>query len=178
MLRPTVLVSSHLGPKTRLLLLTNSSGFSAKIKGLPFTTAAGTRQHSHSRARVPPDYILLSEIRHSSNPKRQVPVCASSMSKVAQLYPQVSPHYTRSLKNRYNKICSSVPRDLDLRNTTLAMPSKNWKLQTRLLVREGAPHQQTRNCLEIINGKRKIGRGSQMGAWHQDRLADWPSVVI
>jgi hypothetical protein len=24
----------------------------------------------------------------------------------------------------------------------------------------------------------KIGRGSQMDAWHQDRLADWLSVVI
>jgi hypothetical protein len=53
------------------------------------------------------------------------------------------------------------------------------KLQTRLLVREGAPHQQTRNCLKINKERRKkIGRGSQMGAWHQDRLAYWPSVEI
>jgi hypothetical protein len=27
-------------------------------------------------------------------------------------------------------------------------------------------------------GERKIGRGSQIGAWHQDRLADWLSVVM
>jgi hypothetical protein len=27
-------------------------------------------------------------------------------------------------------------------------------------------------------GERKIGRGSQMGAWHQDGLADWLSVVM
>jgi hypothetical protein len=39
------------------------------------------------------------------------------------------------------------------------------KLQTRLLVKEGAPYQQTRNCLKIIKEKRrKIGWGSQMGA--------------
>jgi hypothetical protein len=39
------------------------------------------------------------------------------------------------------------------------------KLQTRLLVREGAPHQQTRNSLKIIKEIRgKIGRRSQMGA--------------
>jgi hypothetical protein len=46
-------------------------------------------------------------------------------------------------------------------------------LQTRLLVWEGAPHQQTRNCLKIIKREgEKIGRGWQMGVWHQDRLAD------
>jgi hypothetical protein len=35
------------------------------------------------------------------------------------------------------------------------MPGKNWKLQTRLLVREGSPHQQTRNCLKIIEREGK-----------------------
>jgi hypothetical protein len=84
-----------------------------------------------------------------------------------------------SLKNKDNKLCSWVPWDSDLRKPALAMPSINWKVQTRLLVREGAPHQQTRTCLKIIKGRReKIGRGSQMGAWHQDRLADWLSVII
>jgi hypothetical protein len=58
-------------------------------------------------------------------------------------------------------------RDSDLRKTSLAMPGKNWKLQTRLIVREGAPRQQTRNCLQIIKERKgKIGRGSRMGAWH------------
>jgi hypothetical protein len=34
------------------------------------------------------------------------------------------------------------------------------KLQTQLLIRAGAPHQQTRNCLKIIREiKEKIGRG-------------------
>jgi hypothetical protein len=50
------------------------------------------------------------------------------------------------------------------------MPSNDWKLQTQPLVREGAPHQQTRNFQNLIKErKRKIGRGSKMGAWHQDR---------
>jgi hypothetical protein len=48
---------------------------------------------------------------------------------------------------------------------------KNWKVQTRLLVRESAPPQQTRNCLKIIKERMgKIGRVSQMGAWHQSGL--------
>jgi hypothetical protein len=45
------------------------------------------------------------------------------------------------------------------------MPGKNWKLQTRLLVREGAPHQQTRNCLKLNREGEKLCRGSQMDAW-------------
>jgi hypothetical protein len=84
----------------------------------------------------------------------------------------------RSLKNRDSKLCSWVPWDSDLRKAALSMPGKNWKLQTRLLVREGAPHQQTRNCLKIKRQGEKICRGSQMGAWHQDGLADWLSVVM
>jgi hypothetical protein len=46
----------------------------------------------------------------------------------------------------------------------LAMASKNRKLQIRLLVREGAPHQQICNRLKIIKERRKTGRGFQMGA--------------
>jgi IS30 family transposase len=59
------------------------------------------------------------------------------------------------------------------------MPGKNWKVQTRLLVREGAP-QPTRNRKKkkIKERMGKIGRRSQVGAWHQDGLADWLSVVI
>jgi hypothetical protein len=84
-----------------------------------------------------------------------------------------------SLKNRDNKLCSWILWDSDLRKAALAMPGQNWKVQTRLLVREGAPHQQTRNCLNIIKERMgKIGRWSQMGTWHQDGLADWLSVVI
>jgi hypothetical protein len=68
-------------------------------------------------------------------------------------------------KNRDNKLCSVVPWDSDLRKAAVAMPGKNWKVQTQLLVKEGAPQQQTRICIQIIKERMgKIGRGSQMGA--------------
>jgi hypothetical protein len=58
--------------------------------GLSFTIAAGARQHSHSRVRVPRAYDknLLSQIRDSPNLEGQVPVCISPRNRVAQLYPQ------------------------------------------------------------------------------------------
>jgi hypothetical protein len=58
--------------------------------GLLFTIAAGPRQHSHSRVRVPQDYdhILLSQIQDSPNLEGQVPIL-SLRNRVAQLYPQV-----------------------------------------------------------------------------------------
>jgi hypothetical protein len=43
------------------------------------------------------------------------------------------------------------------------------KLQTRPLVREGIPYQETHNRQTEDN---KSGHGLQMGARHQDRLAD------
>jgi hypothetical protein len=49
----------------------------------------------------------------------------------------------------------------DTRNSALARPNSNSKLQTRSLVREGSPYQRTRNCLKI---RKKFGRVSQMGA--------------
>jgi hypothetical protein len=59
------------------------------------------------------------------------------------------------LKNRGNKLCSRVQWDSDLRKDALAMPGKNWKVQTRPLVREGAPRQETRNCKKNLRmGKR------------------------
>jgi hypothetical protein len=51
---------------------------------------------------------------------------------------------------RDRKIWSRVPRDSDPRMTVLAKSSSNCKRQTRPLVRDSAPHQQTRNCLTII----------------------------
>jgi hypothetical protein len=45
-----------------------------------------------------------------------------------------------------SKIWSRVPKDSDPRTTVLARASSNCKRQTRPLVREGAPNQQTRNC--------------------------------
>jgi hypothetical protein len=67
-----------------------------------------------------------------------------------------------------NKIWSRVPRDSDPRMTALARARRNYKPQTRPFVRESAPHQQTTNCLRVIqiwslapNGffiKRQTGR--------------------
>jgi hypothetical protein len=78
----------------------------------------------------------------------------------------------------YSKIWSWVLWDSDPRVTALARPRSNCtsKLQIHPLVREDAPHQATRNC-QYRKKKGKIGRGSQVGAWQQDRLADWLSVV-
>jgi hypothetical protein len=45
--------------------------------------------------------------------------------------------------------------DSDPRTATLVMANKNCKLQTRPLVREGAPHQQTRRYLKMIKKKTK-----------------------
>jgi hypothetical protein len=61
-----------------------------------------------------------------------------------------------SLKNRDSDLWSWVPWNSDLRKAALAMPDKNGKLQTRLLVREGAPDQQSRNCLK--NNQRENGK--------------------
>jgi hypothetical protein len=49
-----------------------------------------------------------------------------------------------------SKIRSRVPRDSDPRMTALARASSNCKRQIRPLVRESAPHQQTRNCPTAI----------------------------
>jgi hypothetical protein len=47
----------------------------------------------------------------------------------------------------------------------LARPSSNCNMQTRHLVREGAPHQETPQMPEDEEKKKnKIGRGSQIGA--------------
>jgi hypothetical protein len=68
---------------------------------------------------------------------------------------------------RCSKIGPWVARDSDPRKTVLARPSSNWKLQTRPGVREGAPHQQTRNFLQII---KKFVMGPR---WEPDIKIDW-----
>jgi hypothetical protein len=49
-----------------------------------------------------------------------------------------------------SKIWPRVPRESDPKRTALAKERSNSKRQTRPLVREGAPHQQTRSCLTVI----------------------------
>jgi hypothetical protein len=94
------------------------------------------------------------------------------------VFVQYSPRWG-SLTNWDTKINSWVPWDSYPRKTPLAMPSNNWKLHTRPLVRKGAPHQQTRNSLKVTKKKKEeIGFESQMGVWHQDKLTNSPSFVI
>jgi hypothetical protein len=49
-----------------------------------------------------------------------------------------------------SKIWSRVPWDSDPRMTALVGTGSSCKWQTRPLIREGMPHQQTCNCLAII----------------------------
>jgi hypothetical protein len=49
-----------------------------------------------------------------------------------------------------SKIWSRVPWDSDPRMIALARASSSCKRQTRPLIRQRAPHQQTRNCLKVI----------------------------
>jgi hypothetical protein len=52
----------------------------------------------------------------------------------------------RSLKSETVKYGCESQGDSDLRMTAPARPRNNCKQQTRPLVRESAPYQQTRNC--------------------------------
>jgi hypothetical protein len=47
-------------------------------------------------------------------------------------------------------------------------------LSSEMALQSNKPHLSKRK----FQGERKIGRVSQMGAWHQDGLADWLSVVM
>jgi hypothetical protein len=53
-------------------------------------------------------------------------------------------------------------------NIRITADCDSGKRQTRPLVRESAPNQETRNCLTVL----KFGRKVQMGALIQDTLAD------
>jgi hypothetical protein len=71
----SVLVSrTHLGPKTRFVLLSDSCG--CVDVGLLFTIAAGPRQHSHSRVQVPQDSLPYSTVSGLRLPQLEGPsVC-------------------------------------------------------------------------------------------------------
>jgi hypothetical protein len=74
-----------------------------------------------------------------------------------------------------SKIWSRVPRDSDPRMTPLARPSSNCKRQTRTVIREGAPHQQTRSCLTVSSRwvlYSKTDWKTDRRSWHKTRL-DW-----
>jgi hypothetical protein len=57
------------------------------------------------------------------------------------------------------------------RKTALARPNKKLKLQTRPLVREGARHQQHRNCLGLI--LKKGEKSVTCPGWVPDTKTDW-----
>jgi hypothetical protein len=93
----TILVlSTHLGPKTRFSLLSASCGFVDVERPLSWEDgfivyiSAGPRQRSHSLVPVPQHslyHILLSQILDSPNLEDQVPAFISCSKRVAQLYP-------------------------------------------------------------------------------------------
>jgi hypothetical protein len=66
-----------------------------------------------------------------------------------------------------SKIWSWIQRDLDSRLTLKTRTSGKCKRQTCPLVREGAPHQQTRNCLTVITNLVLCPR------WVLDTKTDW-----
>jgi hypothetical protein len=67
-----------------------------------------------------------------------------------------------------SKIWSRVAQDSDPRMNALARASIIYKRKTRLLVREGAPKRQDRDCQTVIN----IWSWAPDGARHQDWLTD------
>jgi hypothetical protein len=62
-------------------------------------------------------------------------------------------------------------------SATLTTDRLHYKLQTRPLVRVGAPRQSAKQLSGKDMKKEKSGHGPQRGARHQDILTDWPSVV-
>jgi hypothetical protein len=73
-----------------------------------------------------------------------------------------------------SKIWSWVPKDSDPRKTLLERASRIYKIQTRPLVRVGAPQRQDHNCQRVIN----IWSWAPDGARHQKLLIDWPSIAM
>jgi hypothetical protein len=70
---------------------------------------------------------------------------------------------------------SRVSRKSDQRKATMAKANSIYKIQTRPLVREGAPeNNQDRNCQKVINIWLWVPDENR----HQDVLIDWPSVAI
>jgi hypothetical protein len=68
-----------------------------------------------------------------------------------------------------SKIWSRVSNNSNPRKTTLARTSSIYKIQTRPLVREGAPEKIDHNCQNVTN----IWSWAPDGARHQDLLIDW-----
>jgi hypothetical protein len=64
----------------------------------------------------------------------------------------------------------AIKYDLDSRATqTQERPSNIWKLQTRLLVKEIAPHQQTRICLTCLTQRQTLTLTLPVSYWRSSR---------
>jgi hypothetical protein len=61
-------------------------------------------------------------------------------------------------------------------SATLTTDRLQNKLQTRPLVRQGAPRRRAKQFSGKIKEKVKFGYGPQRGARHQDILTDWMTV--
>jgi hypothetical protein len=62
-------------------------------------------------------------------------------------------------------------KESDCDSDSQTYKGNNWKLHTRLFVREGAPHQQIRNCLKIIKERNLV----VSPRWVADTKTDWPT---
>jgi hypothetical protein len=136
-------------------------------------TPAIARQQFCKYATVQKTSLENARMRKWTNCWKLCLLCGPFIGYVTRNNSEPGPPGWGSLKYRDNKLYSWVPWDSNLRKATLAMPGKNWKLQTRLLVREGAPHQQTRNCRKII--KVRMGKLVACPRWVPDTRTDWPN---
>jgi hypothetical protein len=110
----------------------------------------------------------------SSGDGKETPTLMSPLEKANLSHRTTNVRVKVILRLMVSRNMAMSPASIRPRRTLLTMPSNNWKLQTRPLVRDGTQQQQTQNSLNIIKwGRRKIGHWSQMGAWHQDRLVNW-----
>jgi hypothetical protein len=122
-------------------------------------------------------YVVLSEAISSDRPSSVQSVTLPCGGGVEYLHRDpASRSRRRKGKSQIwdSKIRSRIPRDSDPRKTALARANSIYKRQTRLLVREGAPQKQDRNCQIVIYTY--IWSWGPDGARHQDLLTYWPSV--
>jgi hypothetical protein len=74
---------------------------------------------------------------------------------LGETYTGTWPSWLGESKNRDNKMCSWVLWDSEL-SLRWRYPAKNWKLQTRLLVREGAQQRQDSKIQTELTSGRKL----------------------
>jgi hypothetical protein len=113
---------------------------------------AGQRVRLHFRGRWRGDVLNLSSFITHTHPTIIISVSRCGGGVEYRHRDPASRRRRRKGKSRIwgSKIWPRVPRDSNQKMTALVRASSNFKRQTRPLVRENAPHQQTRNCLTVI----------------------------